>query len=989
MTQPAIDEHFRRFCEARSPDDLARVFDAAAPRLLAIALHLTGRPADAEDLVQATFLTAIQKASAFRTDAPVLPWLTGILTRHAAQEARRTRRRPPAETPPSPADPAAGAEHAELVARLRREVAQLPPTYRQVLLLKLEHGLEPAEIGEVLDVPAGTVRMRLHRGIARLRGLLPVGAAMALLGLGLRAAPRGLPTVRAAVLARLPALAPASAPLLIGGALLKKITLAVGLLALVAAWRFLPSPPADAPPSRHNPAANATLDATLAATPTPPTRTHLDHARAPSSRSGDFAPGALHVTVTNSAGSTARYVAVSVAPRDGTEPGLSTRVAAIDVDGAARFDALAPGTYAVWTDRDRVEHIARVTAGAATALALQLPDGARASGTVVDAQGVVVPHADLWLLRQVPGFPCARVGTTDAGGAFEVDGLQIGSRLGASAPGHAPSLLHPVVEGGAPLRIALRGAVAHLAGTVVDAATGAPVSDAVIQLSGGLDAHFAAGLMGWPPRRGRTNDAGRFVLSDLHPGVEHLTVRKAGFTPTSVRLELAAGRTLGATVEVIPGATLTGSIHDSAGAPVAATIRATGFADHHSAHTRCAADGTFALQCLPATRIAVTLRADGFARTQRVFYASPGEELRWDVTLQAESFAHLCIVDEQDRPRAGWQARWEGRTRHAVTDADGRVRLPLGSDQDATLVLRAPNAPADLRCDWLGLLSWSAEETTVRVPQQRLPSAELRGRVRVAPAAGAFVRLNQLDAFGDERAAGTSRVATDGAFALDRLAAGRYRLALFAERPTFHFLADLGEHVLAHGERRDLGPLKLPAKGEVDLTLRRIDGVPLRDATVHFSDADGRELPGPATPDADGRVQRALAAGDHTIAVLSDNATWVRFEVRVVAGQVTTREYVLQPAARRLIRFPAREPRDWDRVRHVAFTLRDTTGRELYRDHYDPRTEHPYRYAPALERGAYVLDLELDDGRRLRGEFRVESLEDSREPIVVAVTPVR
>ena len=62
MTQ-GEDRDFREFQRTRDPAALGRVYDSVAPELFRVALHLTGHPADAEDLLQATCLAAIEKRS--------------------------------------------------------------------------------------------------------------------------------------------------------------------------------------------------------------------------------------------------------------------------------------------------------------------------------------------------------------------------------------------------------------------------------------------------------------------------------------------------------------------------------------------------------------------------------------------------------------------------------------------------------------------------------------------------------------------------------------------------------------------------------------------------------------------------------------------------------------------------------------------------------------------------------------------------------------
>src|SRR5262249_53580687 len=70
---------FPRFQQERDPQALAEVFDAAAPQLLRLALHLSRDPNAAEDLVQTTFLVAIEHRMDYDPGSPLLPWLFGIL----------------------------------------------------------------------------------------------------------------------------------------------------------------------------------------------------------------------------------------------------------------------------------------------------------------------------------------------------------------------------------------------------------------------------------------------------------------------------------------------------------------------------------------------------------------------------------------------------------------------------------------------------------------------------------------------------------------------------------------------------------------------------------------------------------------------------------------------------------------------------------------------------------------------------------------------
>jgi RNA polymerase sigma-70 factor, ECF subfamily len=187
MREPWSPEQlFARYRRDRDPESLGALFDRCEPKLLALALHLCGHPADAEDALQATFLAAIDQAGRWDGKRPLLPWLSGILDRQCRRVHQRRRRRREQELLAEElvldeGSPVAASERGELVARLRQHIERLPFEQRQVLLLQLEHWLSPAEASEVLGVPPGTVRMRLHRGVMALRAVLPASLVVLLL----------------------------------------------------------------------------------------------------------------------------------------------------------------------------------------------------------------------------------------------------------------------------------------------------------------------------------------------------------------------------------------------------------------------------------------------------------------------------------------------------------------------------------------------------------------------------------------------------------------------------------------------------------------------------------------------------------------------------------------------------------------------------------------------------------------------------------------
>lgn len=196
------DLDFQEFASSGDPAALGRVFDATSDDLYRLALHLCGAPSTAEDLVQSTWLAAIEGAPGYDAGRPVRPWLSGILKNRARMHFRResVRSRPLERAEHELSDPALEAERAELIAALDAGIAELSDVYGPVVRLHLRHGLSANAIGEALGRPAGTVRTQLVRGLDKLRGLLPAGLAGVAAALALPS--RGLALVKREVLER-------------------------------------------------------------------------------------------------------------------------------------------------------------------------------------------------------------------------------------------------------------------------------------------------------------------------------------------------------------------------------------------------------------------------------------------------------------------------------------------------------------------------------------------------------------------------------------------------------------------------------------------------------------------------------------------------------------------------------------------------------------------------------------------------------------------
>lgn len=155
-------------------------------RLFALCRRMTGNAADAADATQEALLAIVRGLARFDGRSAFSTWSYRVATNACLDELRRRRRRPdPAEVdeerPVRTADESTP-ELAQLVAdrlSIDEALAGIPAEFRVAVVLRDVCALDYAEIAEVLDIPAGTVRSRIARGRALLAGRIagnPPGA---------------------------------------------------------------------------------------------------------------------------------------------------------------------------------------------------------------------------------------------------------------------------------------------------------------------------------------------------------------------------------------------------------------------------------------------------------------------------------------------------------------------------------------------------------------------------------------------------------------------------------------------------------------------------------------------------------------------------------------------------------------------------------------------------------------------------------------------
>ncbi len=186
--EPALVAGLRRG-EAAAYEDLVR---RCGGRMLSTARRILGDEEEARNVVQDAFLSAYRSIDRFAGDAQISTWLHRIVVNTALMRLRSRRRHPetpiedllphfdgdgghrkPAEIADLGAcDPGTELDRAQLRARVRDCIAELPDSYRTILVLRDIEEASTEEVAVILGLTEGNVKTRLHRARQALKTLL-------------------------------------------------------------------------------------------------------------------------------------------------------------------------------------------------------------------------------------------------------------------------------------------------------------------------------------------------------------------------------------------------------------------------------------------------------------------------------------------------------------------------------------------------------------------------------------------------------------------------------------------------------------------------------------------------------------------------------------------------------------------------------------------------------------------------------------------------
>jgi RNA polymerase sigma-70 factor (ECF subfamily) len=150
--------------------DFAELVRENQSMVFSVCWHFLHNRDQAEDVAQEVFLGLHRNMASIQSAAHAGHWLRKVAVQRAIDAGRRRSRRPQVALA-DVAEPVADIPVRDpmLGETLRKLIATLPETPRMVMILRYQEDLDPAEIGQAMDMPVATVKSHLQRSLALLR----------------------------------------------------------------------------------------------------------------------------------------------------------------------------------------------------------------------------------------------------------------------------------------------------------------------------------------------------------------------------------------------------------------------------------------------------------------------------------------------------------------------------------------------------------------------------------------------------------------------------------------------------------------------------------------------------------------------------------------------------------------------------------------------------------------------------------------------------
>jgi hypothetical protein len=396
--------------------------------------------------------------------------------------------------------------------------------------------------------------------------------------------------------------------------------------------------------------------------------------------------------------------------------------------------------------------------------------------------------------------------------------------------------------------------------------------------------------------------------------------------------------------------------------------------------TRTAADGSYVLEGLLDGGHAVRARLGGVTASVEL-ELRPDVATSWDPVLDPGAAIGVRLVDEADKPLAGWKVEADPESAHteddgtsAVTDDAGRCnlgplpRVPHRLRAFPGVMAGAEGSHAFLASATRRNVTPTGAEVELRLTALEVPSAKLCGQIFDGvgkPLPNVMLVVTRLD---QGRGSVVHSHREDGRFEIGPLAAATYLLgaAIPGQEDASTRLAEVE---LSPGETRDLGRLRLPASSRVEVVVRT--EAPLQAPRVEIGKPG---VPGGALLELD-RItagtyrSRAISAGAYEVRLFAANAAPEIRAVEVRPGAVATVEIEARQAVTVELRFHFPADDVASGRRHFAkLSIDDASGtrvcQHLLGGEYDDQALRMKRFVLGLAAGEYEVAVRHGAARR-------------------------